>query len=132
MGNAPKFFIPDVSEAEQESRYAEYAKICGRQLPEASKRIFSIRYRHIDDEWVATVGDRLTGTRYATNIFRGQWAPQRKALSDSALVQAIFPGAPGVPYVVVTDGGVNANSRSHWKFPYFFAHEPRRVEYFST
>lgn len=132
MGNAPKFFVPNVSEEEQESRYAEYAKICGRPLPEARKRVFGICYQHIDDDWVATVGERLTGTRYATNMFRGQFEPQKKALSDPALVLAIFPGAPGVPYTVVTDGGVNANSRSHWGFPYFFAHEPRRVRYFSA
>jgi len=51
----------------------------------------------------------------------GRW------LSDPATVQAIFPG---VPWLVVTDGGPAQGGGSKWANPLMVG-QPERVEYFA-
>lgn len=124
MNEAPQFFLPEVTPDNQEAAYAELARWCHRPIPGPRERIYSITYVNHREEWTATVGERLRGTRPRPTR-RGN-IEQIEHLADPAMVLAIFPGSP---FVVVTNAGNVV--RSAWENP-FFAGNPRSVTFFSV
>ena len=69
---APAFFVPVATSDNQESVYAEFAKMCRVPAPPMLERIYSITYTHDGEEWTATVGKQLQGIRYKTTRSRGK------------------------------------------------------------
>ena len=124
--DVPSFFVPHASPGTDESAYAELAKFCERAIPALSRRIYSITYVHDGEEWVATVGQALRGTRLRSRRIKGQRIEQSYSITDPAIVLAIFPG---VPFVVVTNQGLIGNVGSRWANP-FFTSEPQSITYF--
>jgi hypothetical protein len=83
---------------------------------------------HDGEEWTATVGERLRGSKLRKTRRRGIGSIERTVpLSDPAVVFAIFPG---YPYMVVTNHGIGQSVGSAWANP-FMAGEPRRITLFS-
>jgi hypothetical protein len=124
MDDAPSFFLPYAEPDKQESAYQSLAEIINRPVPDAGKRIYSITFRHNGEEWTATVGQKLHGTKTRETRSKGKKRTSTTSLQDDAMVLAIFSGTP---YLVCTDGG--NNSRSLWENP-FFAGQPHSVTYF--
>jgi hypothetical protein len=119
--NGVGFFVPGVSPETEEEVYAHLAKACQRPVPAVERRVYSITYVHDGIEWIATVGETLSGTGRRTVRRGGKKVEQSTSHSDPATVQAIFAG---VPYMVFTNG-----FRTAWANP-FLAGEPRNVRYF--
>ena len=117
----PSFFVPEATESEQESVYAEFAKACGTGVPQMRKRIYSIVFDHDGEEWTATVGEKLRGLRVRRRHSRDRATEVDQPLSDPATVLAIFPG---VPYMVMTTKFVGVQSA--WECP-FMAGQPKSV-----
>ena len=92
-------------------------------VPPSGERVYSITFRHNREEWTATVGRLLTGTK--TWI---KWRKPGVKLSSLQLVIAIFDGNRAL---VVTDCWPFGTSRSEWANP-FVAGVPIRVEYFTA
>jgi hypothetical protein len=129
MKSAPRFFVPAATEEERESVYAEMAAICGRAVPPLDRRIYSITYVHDGEEWTATVGEQLRGTRPAVTNRRGKKVQREQRFHDPAKVLAIFAG---YPYMVFTNHRVGGRSvHSAWENP-FLAGTPKSVIYFSS
>ena len=128
MVEAPSFFLPAATPDNQESVYSDLAQWCHRSVPSLDRRIYSITYTHDGEEWTATVGERLHGTRRRTTRSRGKRIEQVQPVSDPAIVLAIFPGDP---FVVVTNHRIGGNVGSAWENP-FFAGRPSSVTYFSV
>lgn len=122
----PPFFVPSppAKSDSQEEAFADLAKMANRAVPE--RRIYSINV-HDGEEWTATVGERLRGVRRLTTRVRGKKKEVTSALSDDAIVMAIFPGDP---YKVVTTHRISTQY-SKWENP-FMAGEPKSVTYFSN
>lgn len=123
----PQFFVPGSNPDNCEETYASYAKWCGKSVPPSTQRLYSITYVHNGDEWVATVGETLSGKGYPKQKRRGNAHQRTMFLSDPAMVLAIFPGDP---YFVVTNHRIAGNLRSAWENP-FMAGRPTSVTYFS-
>jgi len=119
----PPFFVPTALPEKQEEVYADFAQWCRRAVPPQGKRIYSITYYHDGDEWTATVGETLKGTRQRTSRL-GSVSQAR--LRDPATVLAIFPGDP---YLVVTDSRFSPGVVSRWGNP-FMAGRPVSVTHF--
>jgi hypothetical protein len=98
------------------------AAFCSVPVPPQGERVYSITFRHNREEWTATVGRLLTGTK--TWI---RWRKPGVKLSSPQLVIAIFDGHRAM---VVTDCWPFGTSRSEWANP-FKAGVPIRVEYFT-
>jgi hypothetical protein len=126
MTAAIRFFLPSVPTDKQEEAYSGLAKLAGRPVPVNHSRIYSITYRHDGDEWTATVGEKLHGHTIADSRARAKKRRTERPLGDSAVVAAIFPG---VPFLVFTDSGYGAGSRSAWENP-FMAGQSTSVTYF--
>jgi hypothetical protein len=124
MTAGPSFFVPAATAEMQESVYAGFAKWCEREVPVLANRIFSIAYTHNGEDWEATVGKTLRGTKYVTRRVNGKKVERRQPLSDPAVVLAIFAGSP---FLVVT----NHNVGSKWVNP-FLVGEPRSITYFTS
>lgn len=119
----PAFFLPGADADEQEAQYAAVAAFAETAPLPLVERIYSIAWRHDAEDWVATVGERLTGTKIVKRTERGRRVEREMHLSDPARVLAIFPG---YPYRVVLDG-----TRSAWVNP-FMAGNPKRVVRFAS
>lgn len=94
MGKPPAFFVPAATLEDQESAYADLAKLSRCAVPPVERRIYSIAYTHDGEEWTATVGEHLKGARYRTSRVRGQKVEREQRLSDPAVVLAIFRRQP--------------------------------------
>lgn len=127
MTQVPTFFVPAATPETQEGIYAEFARWCGRALPSPEERVYSITFIHDGEEWTATVGQTMTGTRQVSRRVRGQKVQQTETRSDPARVLAIFPGDP---FMVVTNHRIAGNVGSRWENP-FFAGRPVSVTPFS-
>ena len=117
MVEATTFFVPAATTDNQESIYADFAKLCGRAVPRPERRIYSITFSHGGEEWTATVGETLKCKRFFTMRSRGMKIEREQPVSDPAIVLATFPG---ILYMVVTNhrlGGRNVVSR--WENPFF-------------
>ena len=84
------FFIPDVDEGADEEVYEGLAELCGRKPAELGKRIESIAYTHDGEEWIATVGAELRGTRTTNRRRKAGIVEVTEWLSDGASVLAIL------------------------------------------
>ena len=124
-----QFFVPGASADEAENVYAALAELCGIPAPRPGERIQSITFPHDSEEWTATVGQRLEGTRTDRRKRGGRTVDVTTRLRSPVTVQAIFPG---IPYQVVTDGPPLGSARSAWANPFFAAQEEsiRRITYF--
>ncbi len=128
MEQPPAFFVPAATLEDQESAYADLAKLSRCAVPPVERRIYSITYTHDGEEWTATVGEHLKGVRYRTSRVRGQKVGREQRLSDPAVVLAIFEDNP---FFVVTNHRIAENVGSRWENP-FMAGRPDSVVYFST
>ena len=127
MSEAPPFFVPASTPETQESLYASFAKSCKREVPALGERIFSIAFSHNGENWEATVGQPLQGSKNVTRRrILGRKVERRTYLGDPAVVLAIFPG---IPFVVMTNQGLAGNVRSSWANP-FLVGAPRSLTYF--
>ena len=87
------------------------------------ERLYSISFRHDGEDWIATVGEQLRGTKTLVKRVKGKKIEGVVPLSDGATVVAIFPGTP---YRVWLDG-----SPSAWTNP-FYAGNPTVVVRFAV
>jgi hypothetical protein len=121
-----KFFVPKADDETKETIYVDLAGLCRSPVLPANQRVYSITFIHDGEEWTATVGRTLSGTRTRKRQRRGQRIDVTVNLSDSATVLAIFSGSP---FQVVTDAHPVGGSRSNWGNP-FMAGNPSHVELF--
>jgi hypothetical protein len=64
MTEAPKFFVPEVADADKyEEVFEALAKYSGVDPLPADRRIHAITFVHDGGEWTATVGERMHGIR---------------------------------------------------------------------
>ena len=127
MQDVPTFFVPASAPDTTEADYEALAKVAQRAVPELAERIYSINYRHDGEDWVATVGQTLHGSKTRMVRSGGRNVERRQSLADPATVLAIFPGAP---FVVVTNHRLAGNVGSRWENP-FFAGQPSSVQRFA-
>ena len=121
------FFVPNAHPGKDEDLYASLAKMAGRSPLPPGERIQSISWSHNGEEWVATVGEQLRGTKTQMRTRQKKRVEVTERLKDPATVLAIFPGSP---YMVVTNLGLDA-VRSHWANP-FMAGQPNSVRLFDV
>jgi len=126
MTEAPPFFVPAATADNQESVYEGFAKWCHCNVPPMGQRIYSITLVHDGEEWIATVGQQLSGSTIADPRSRAKVRRFSRPVSDPALVLAIFPGNP---YMVVTNHRLAGNVGSRWENP-FMAGIPTSITYF--
>lgn len=126
MRSEREFSVPfTTSAADAERAYEQLAKICHSTPPPPGERVYSITFKHNGERWVATVGERLVGTKTHVSKSKGVRKEYEVSLSDPAVVVAIFPGNP---YLVFT-GTESGTGRSAWENP-FMAGSPSAVTYF--
>ena len=127
MPETPQFFVPAAATPEQaEAVYGQLADVCRKSVPSLPQRIYSITFRHDGEEWTATVGEKLSGTKYRIT---GKGSNKREVATptaDPAIVLAIFSGEP---YFVVTNQ-IAGYIGSKWE-SVFMAGRPSRVTYFA-
>jgi hypothetical protein len=122
------FFLPRASDDEQAERlYDALAEFAGAEPASLDRRVHAIRFSHDGAQWVARVGDELSGRRTTQQLRRGELIERTEQLSSSARVLAIYPGTP---YVVVTDAQPITGAPSEWANP--FSAEPEAVTYFDA
>jgi hypothetical protein len=122
------FFVPGAPREAAELVYARLAVSCGRPVPLPKERIREIRWSHDEDEWVATVGQKLSGSRLRVRRRGGDFVEVSTPLHDLATVRAIFPGTS---YMVVTDSHPMGTFVSYWNNP-FMAGEPTVILKFAV
>ncbi|MEO6323148.1 MAG: hypothetical protein ABIT01_09345 [Thermoanaerobaculia bacterium] len=123
MSSIPAFFVPDADDETREAAYAAHAERCGRPVQPLAQRIFSIAFTSNNEEWIATVGQPLSGVFRRVTTIAGKRFEQVQKLDDPAVVLAIFAGDP---FRVVTDA---FRVRSSWDNP--FSASPSAITYFS-
>jgi hypothetical protein len=122
------FFLPRASDDEQAERlYDALAEFAGTEPAPPGRREQSVSFTHEGAEWVAAVGEELTGRRRTQQLRRGELIERTEELSSSSRVLAIYPGTP---FVVVTDAQPITGAASEWANP--FTARPVRVTYFDA
>ena len=122
------FFLPRASDDEQAERlYDALAEFAGTEPAPPGRRVQSVSLTHEGAEWVAAVGEELTGRRTTQQLRRGELIERTEELSSSSRVLAIYPGTP---FVVVTDAQPITGAASEWANP--FTARPGRVTYFDA
>jgi hypothetical protein len=122
------FFLPRASDDEQAERlYDALAEFAGTEPAPPGRRVQSVSFTHEGAEWVAAVGEELTGRRRTQQLRRGELIERTEELSSSSRVLAIYPGTP---FVVVTDAQPITGAASEWANP--FTARPDRVTYFDA
>ncbi|MGY1706254.1 hypothetical protein ACI79C_16945 [Geodermatophilus sp. SYSU D00697] len=121
------FFLPRATDDEQAERlYAALAEFAGCEPAPASRRVHSIAFSSPDGaEWVAEVGEELSGRRTTRQLRRGELVERTEHLSSSSRVLAVYPGTP---FVVVTDAAPITGAPSEWANP--FSATPEEVTWF--
>jgi hypothetical protein len=103
MTEAPKFFVPEVADADKyEEVFEALAKHCGGKPPPPDRRIYSITFVHDGEEWTATVGERMRGILLPNPRSRSKKLATPQSLFDQAVVMAIFPRVEQFPHKVLT------------------------------
>lgn len=126
MTEAPKFFVPEVADADKyEEVFEALAKLFGVNPPPAERRLYSITFVHDGEEWIATVGERMHGTRLPNKRSRSKKPHYPQPLFDEAIVMAIFPGFEQFPHQVLHNGAPG----SKWANP--FMARAKSVKYFA-
>lgn len=126
------FFIPAVGlnlPEDLDDAYAALACFAQCALPAADRRIYSMTFAHDGEEWTATVGEQLGGTRTRRRSVGGPGVDRTEPLHDRAAVVAVFAGSP---YMVVTDARPLTPTMSHWVNPFMATNDPLRLEYFAS
>ena len=122
------FFLPRASDDEQAERlYDALAEFAGCEPAPSGRRVHSIAFTHDGAEWVAEVGEELSGRRMTQLLRRGELVERTEHLSSSTRVLAVYPGTP---FVVVTDAQPITGAPSEWANP--FTAEPEEVTYFAA
>jgi len=121
-----RFFVPKVLDADVDRAYAKLAGLCGAPLPARAERVRSISFEHDAENWRATVGERLRGSKTVRRRVKGGVLNVTTRLSDNATVLAIFVGHP---CKVVTDAHPIGAVASAWDNP-FAAGEALTIEFF--
>ncbi len=122
------FFLPRASDAEQAERlYDALAEFAGCAPAPAGQRVHSIAFTQDGAEWVAEVGEELSGRRTTQQLRRGELVERTEHLSSSSRVLAVYPGTP---FVVVTDAQPITGTPSEWANP--FSVRPDRVTCFDA
>jgi hypothetical protein len=122
------FFLPRASDDEQAERlYDALAEFAGCEPAPHGQRVRSIAFTHDGAQWVAEVGEELTGQRTTQQLRRGELIERTEHLSSPSRVLAVYPGSP---YVVVTDAQPITGAPSEWANP--FQTQPDRVTYFDV
>ena len=120
------FFFRRAGDGEQAERlYEALAEFAGAEPAPADRRVHSIAFSHDGAQWVARVGEELSGRRTTQQLRRGELIERTEHLSSSSRVLAIYPGTP---YVVVTDAQPITGTPSEWANP--FTAEPEEVTRF--
>jgi hypothetical protein len=123
-----RFFFPRASDDEQAERiYEALAEFAGTEPAPVGRRVHAIAFTHDGAQWVARVGDELSGRRTTQQLRRGELIERTEHLSSSSRVLAIYPGTP---HVVVTDAQPITGAASEWANP--FTARPDRVTYFDA
>jgi len=126
MIEAPKFFVPEVANADKyEEVFEALAGLYGFKPPPADRRIYSITFVHDGEEWTATVGERMHGIRLPNRRSRSKRPTTPQPLFDQAVVMAIFPGVDQFPHKVLTNGA----QPSKWANP--FMAQAKSLTYFA-
>ena len=94
-------------------------------LPVLAQDVKALGFTQDGAQWVAEVGQELSGRRSTQQLRRGEVVERTEHLSSSARVLAIYPGTP---FVVVTDAQPITGTPSEWANP--FSAQPDRVTYF--
>jgi hypothetical protein len=122
------FFLPRAGDDEQAERlYDALAEFAGCEPAPPGRRVQSIDFTQDGDQWVAAVGEELTGRRTTQQVRRGELIQRTEHLSSSSRVLAVYPGTP---FVVVTDAQPITGAPSEWANP--FLAQPDRVTYFDA
>jgi hypothetical protein len=122
------FFLPRASDDEQAERlYDALAEFAGCEPAPAGRRVHSIAFTQDGAQWVAEVGEELSGRRTTHQLRRGELVERTEHLSSSSRVLAVYPGAP---FVIVTDAQPITGASSEWANP--FLAQPDRVTYFDA
>jgi hypothetical protein len=126
IGRVAVFFLPRAGDDEQAERlYDALAEFAGTEPAPRGQRVQSVTFTHEGAEWVAAVGEELSGRRTTQQLRRGELIERTEELSSSSRVLAIYPGTP---FVVVTDAQPITGAASEWANP--FTARPDRVTYF--
>ncbi|MGZ4549795.1 MAG: TMEM175 family protein [Blastococcus sp.] len=122
------FFLPRASDDDQAERlYDALAEFAGCEPAPADRRVHAIAFTHDGAQWVAEVGEALSGVRTTQQLRRGELLERTEHLSSSSRVLAVYPGTP---FVVVTDAQPITGAASEWANP--FLAQPDRVTYFDA
>jgi hypothetical protein len=122
------FFLPRATDDEQAERlYDALAEFAGCRPAALDRRVHSIAFTSDGAQWVAEVGEELSGRRTTRLLRRGEVQERTELLSSSSRVLAIYPGTP---FVVVTDAQPITGAPSEWANP--FLAEPDQVTYFDA
>jgi hypothetical protein len=122
------FFLPRAGDDEQAERlYDALAEFAGCEPAPPGRRVAAITFTQDGAEWVAAVGEELTGRRTTQQLRRGEFIERTEELSSSSRVLAVYPGTP---FVVVTDAQPITGEPSEWANP--FQAQPDRVTYFDA
>jgi hypothetical protein len=120
------FFLPRSSDDEQAERlYDALAEFAGCEPAPPGERVHSIAFTHDGAQWVAQVGEELTGRRTTQQLRRGELIERTEELSSPSRVLAVYPGTP---FTIVTDAQPITGAPSEWANP--FTARPDRVTLF--
>ncbi|MGY5884744.1 hypothetical protein [Modestobacter lacusdianchii] len=120
------FFLPRASDDEQAERlYDALAEFAGCEPAPPGQRVRSIAFTEDGAQWVAAVGEQLSGRRTTQQLRRGELIERTEELSSPTRVLAVYPGTP---YVVVTDAQPITGTPSEWANP--FTARPDQVTLF--
>ena len=120
------FFLPRASDDEQAERlYDALAEFAGCEPAPPGQRVQSIVFTADGAQWVATVGEELSGRRTTQQLRRGELIERTEELTSASRVLAVYPGSP---FTVVTDAQPITGTPSEWANP--FTVQPDRVTLF--
>ena len=110
------FFLPRASDDEQAERlYDALAEFAGCEPAGPGDRVQSITFTQDGVQWLAAVGEELTGVRTTRQLCRGELIERTEHLSSPARVLAVYPGTP---FTVVTDAQPITGTPSEWANPF--------------
>lgn len=108
----PKFFVPFVKDGKDEEVFVALVANLNMPVPPTGERIYSIRFRHSEIEWTATVGEKLEGVAQTKASRKRNAVAELYPAHDTVAIMAILPGLPGAPCVVITDGAAYSRFES--------------------
>ena len=120
------FFLPRASDDEQAERlYDALAEFAGCEPAAPGQRVHAIAFTQDGTQWIAEVGQELSGRRTTQQLRRGELIERTETFSSTSRVLAVYPGTP---FTVVTDAQPITGTPSEWANP--FTAQPDRVTLF--